>query len=281
VSEHPHDPPSGFVALDGGRLLVRGEDIPSLTSADLMTFDAWFQQAMGEEVRRIGARSTTRIPMGKSGLPWEVYLKRFQPLGWKERVKNWLSLKSAHHGARPEFDAALRFHQLGISSIEPLIFGESRGRSLLVTRGLTGYRDVKELLATRYPGVVLPAVMNQLAESLGILARTMHTAGLHHQDFYLNHILVRVDPENPTAAPEDLRIIDLGRVCERHPLAFRWVLKDLSQLNYSAALVPLSVKIRFLRTYLGRRLKKQDRRWIRRLLAKSDWIDRHTRRHRL
>jgi heptose I phosphotransferase len=267
--------------MDAGRLLVRETFLETLQTLHLVTFDAWFQLSSGDEVRRIGARATTRMAAGTLGLPCEVYLKRFQPLGWKERLKNWLSLKAVHHGASPEFEAAIRFQELAIPSVEPLVFGESGGRSLLVTRGLAGYRDLKELLASRHPSLSRSDVRMQVARTLGDFARTMHAAGLHHQDFYLNHVLARVEDDFESTGPEDLRIIDLGRVRERHPLAFRWILKDLAQLHYSAALASPREKMRFLRTYLGRRLQHADRRWIRRLLAKSNWIDQHTQRHGL
>lgn len=274
-------PPPGFVVLDEGRLFVHESAGAVASVCGLETFAAWFALGGGEEVRRIGARATSRLPAGLSGLPWELYLKRFEPIGWGERLKNWLSLKRVHHGARPEFEAALRFQQLGIPTVEPIVFGEAGGRSLLVTRGLVGYRDLKELLAAGHPCLADAATRRRMATELADMARTMHGAGLHHQDFYLNHVLANVTESDGVAGLDDLRIIDLGRVRERRPLARRWIVKDLSQLDYSAALVSAREKVLFLRTYLGRPISREDRGWLRQVAAKSRWIDRHTRRHGL
>ena len=274
-------PPPGFVALDGGRLLVREKERAVVSACGLETFAAWFALGGGEEVRRIGARATSRLSAGLAGLPWELYLKRFEPIGWGERIKNWLSLKRVHHGARPEFEAALRFRELGIRTVEPVVFGESEGRSLLVTRSLVGYRDLKELIATEHACLASAETRRRVARELAGMTRTMHGAGLHHQDFYLNHILAQVSESEGGADLSDLRVIDLGRVRERHPLGRRWIVKDLSQLAYSAGGVSAREKVLFLREYLGRRIARSDRGWLRRVAAKARWIDRHTRRHGL
>jgi hypothetical protein len=101
---------------------------------------------------------------------------------------------------------------------------------------------------------------------------------LHHQDLYLNHVLwcgELVDGE------PDLRIIDLGRVRQTRQLSARWIVKDLSQLDFSARRLPCRERLRFLRIYLGRRLTRGDRRLIQRIAWKSSRIARHTRKHGL
>ena len=274
----PQSPPPGFVALDAGRLWVAESSKSAFEAAGLTTFAAWFHLSSGEAVRQIGTRQTTRVNLATGTDPaGEIYLKRFGPLGWRERVKNWLSLKRPIHGAAPEFAAILRFRDLQIPTVEPLVFGQDRAGSLLVTRGLSGYRDLKELVQSQDPSLHPQNVRQQLAISLGDMTRRMHVAGLHHQDFYLNHILVDVRD----GTPRDPRIIDLGRVGAQRHLARRWILKDLAQLAYSAQRVSPRDLVTFLRTYLGRPLLRSDRPWLRRIAAKARWIDAHTRRHGL
>ncbi len=119
-----------------------------------------------------------------------MYLKRFGPLPWRERLKNWIRFRAPDHGAAPEFQAILGLTRLGIPTVEPLAFGRCGGRSLLVTAGLTGYRDLKAMLRAGDPLLAEGPLRRLIVLWLADLARTLHSAGYHHQDFYLNHILV-------------------------------------------------------------------------------------------
>jgi hypothetical protein len=66
-----------------------------------------------------------------------------------------------------------------------------------------------------------------VAESTADMAAQLHAAGLHHRDLYLNHFF-----HGP-----DLRLIDAARV-RKLPTAtgWRWLVKDLAQFRYSAAM---------------------------------------------
>jgi heptose I phosphotransferase len=111
---------------------------------------------------------------------------------------------------------------------------------------------------------------------MAALARRMHDAGAHHQDFYLNHILWRGE-----AADLDLRVIDLGRVGFAKELSRRWILKDLAQLDFSARQLSCTERLRFLRLYLGRPFCRADRRLVQRIARKSRRIAAHTSKHGL
>jgi heptose I phosphotransferase len=104
----------------------------------------------------------------------------------------------------------------------------------------------------------------------------MHDCGLHHQDFYLNHLLCRGEP-----AELDIRVIDLGRARHRSRLSRRWIIKDLAQLDYSARKLSCSDRLRFLRLYLGRPFRPADRWLIRQVMLKSWLIAGHTARNNL
>jgi hypothetical protein len=104
----------------------------------------------------------------------------------------------------------------------------------------------------------------------------MHGHGLHHQDFYLNHLLCRGD-----LAGLDLRVIDLGRVRQHARLSHRWVVKDLAQLDFSARRLSCRDRLRFLRLYLGRPFRPADRRLVRQIVLKSWWIAAHTAKNNL
>jgi heptose I phosphotransferase len=108
------------------------------------------------------------------------------------------------------------------------------------------------------------------------MARTMHAAGLHHQDFYLCHFLI---PQGASA--DQVRVIDLGRVRAHRRLARRWVTKDLAQLHFSAEALSCRDRVRFLKRYFGRPLRSADRRLLRAVEIRKALIARHTAKHRL
>ena len=108
------------------------------------------------------------------------------------------------------------------------------------------------------------------------LARQMHDAGLHHQDFYLGHLLV---PTHDVWS--QILVIDLGRARKLARLSRHWVVKDLSQLLYSARdLDGWSVNA-FLETYLDRELCPSDRRFYNRIGSKVAGIKQHSEKNRL
>jgi tRNA A-37 threonylcarbamoyl transferase component Bud32 len=109
------------------------------------------------------------------------------------------------------------------------------------------------------------------------IARVMHRAGLHHQDLYLTHFLLREDDD----LRHGLHLIDLGRARCRKRLSTRWIVKDLAQLNYSAHLLTPSQRRRFLEAYLDRPLDRGDRPFVERILRKTRAISRHSERNGL
>ena len=115
-----------------------------------------------------------------------------------------------------------------------------------------------------------------IIHSLARIARTMHGAGLHHQDFYLTHFLVPND-----GSPDEVFVIDLGRARRCRNLSKRWIVKDLAQLDFSASAASRSDRARFLKAYLGRRPTPTDRQFLRRIERKSRAIARHSSRHGL
>jgi heptose I phosphotransferase len=106
----------------------------------------------------------------------------------------------------------------------------------------------------------------------------MHAAGLHHQDFYTGHLLLKLQGD-----AFDLRVIDLGRARGFERLSQRWVIKDLAQFDYSARELAAGERVRFLKAYLGkdRRLDAAERQLVRSIRAKSRRIARHSRKNRL
>jgi heptose I phosphotransferase len=274
-----------FESFDSGRLVVNREFRPLLEASGLTTFAALFDLDGGEVVRTVGHRTTARIVL-PAGKDTEVfYLKRHQPPRLVERLKPILHFSRPILGARTEWEAILRYHAAGVPTMTPVAFGEFQARSLVMTRDLKINRtllDWADDIADKRRDARRDAAHDGLAEKRAIIAhvakiaRHMHDSGLHHQDFYLNHLLCRGG-----RADLDIRVIDLGRARHRSRLSRRWIIKDLAQLDFSARKLSCSDRLRFLRLYLGRPFRPADRWLIRHVMLKSWAIAGHTARHNL
>jgi hypothetical protein len=104
----------------------------------------------------------------------------------------------------------------------------------------------------------------------------MHGANLHHQDFYLTHLLV---PKGDIH--KQMYLIDLGRVREQRWLRSHWIIKDLAQLHYSSRGLPGDAWQRFLHGYFQRPLNSHDLALVRRIVKKSEAIAHHSQKNRL
>jgi heptose I phosphotransferase len=161
----------------------------------------------------------------------------------------------------------------------PVALGQSDGRSFLMTQGiencqkLTAWMDSHK--QTLRNGEL--ASLRKIVEGVADVARNMHAAGMHHQDFYLTHLMV---PQSDPAAP--IHVLDLGRAKVQPRLAAgRWIVKDLAQLNYSADGVSASDRLRFFTRYLGHKPTRADRALVGKIVGKSRSIARHSRKNGL
>jgi Lipopolysaccharide kinase (Kdo/WaaP) family len=266
---------------DRGALKVNPAFQDRLEALGLTTVEA-FLKLSGSVVREIDSRVTRRIDLGSL----VIYLKQHGTPHWRELLVPLLRFSKPTLGAEPEWSAIIEFHRLSIPTVEPVAFGVHRHGSFLATQDLSAKCDLKSWVREcrtriQHDGNWRPcdaAQAMRFTERLAVIVARMHRHGFHHQDLYLNHVLWL--PGKPEGSP-DLRIIDLGRVASARLFRRRWILKDLAQLHYSAIGVPGTLQMRFLRLYLGRRLQRSDRRWIRWILWKSNRIARHTVKHAL
>jgi heptose I phosphotransferase len=190
-------------------------------------------------------------------------------------VKPLLRLTWPILGARNEWNAILEFHEANLATMTPVAIGESGSNSFLITEAIENCTKLSELKANREAGQPLSDEQrSRIIRDIAKIARAMHAAGLHHQDFYLGHLLFSPSENGK------IYVIDLGRVLKRTKLARRWIVKDLAQLDYSAS-ASAQDRLRFLREYLGRRLNANDRRLIDSIQQKNASIARHSRKNRL
>ena len=263
---------------DHGRLTVNRDHVDILQQHGLTTFRSLMDYRGGQIAKNLlKERTTIRLELdnGQGGQSC-FYLKRHRRSSWKEYVKPLFRLTRPILGARNEWDAILAFHQAGIPTMTPVAVGRAGSESLLLTAAL----DACDCLANRFTEWQQPdsstQVPRQLLLDVAHTARSMHGANLHHQDFYLYHLLLRREQ-----AEDGVVVIDLGRARRLPRLGARWIIKDLAQLNYSAWGISRTDRLRFLKAYLNRRPTAADRSLMRRIDRKTASIARHSSKHAL
>lgn len=271
-----------FEDWDGGRLTVNRELAELFRRNGLLSFDD-FMAVQGDVAKDfLAERTTLRFSLpDQTGNQQDFYIKRHTRSSWKEYAKPLLRLRWPILGARHEWEAILQFHEAGINTMTPAALGERGSRSFLVTRAIEGCGKLSHRLrASRQSGdgsQFDAATTRQTIQAVAEVARRMHDGGLHHQDFYVHHLLL---PQNDRSGAPPY-VIDLGRACRKSHLARRWIVKDLAQLSYSAPECSKSQRLRFLRAYLGRPLKAGDRQLMWQIGRKVTQIARHSSKHGL
>jgi heptose I phosphotransferase len=264
-----------FESWDDGRVTVNAGFAPLFRARGWTTFAAiWDRSATALVAKRLRTdRVTLRFELADNdGAPRAFYIKRHTATSWTEYLKPLLHGGLPCIGARVEWQAILDFHAARLPTMTPVMLGERGRESFLITAALDGCEKLSETL----PKESALSSRHALAAELGELARRMHAAGLHHQDFYLGHLL------RPRNKSEPIHVIDLGRVRHHGPwFARRWIVKDLAQLNYSARAVSRTDRLRFLQAYLGRDVAAGDKSLVRSILRKTARIARHSRKNGL
>lgn len=280
---------------DNGKLVVNKAFANLFRRQHWTTFSViWSRTAEAAVAKKLRTdRITLRFTLDDAGQERAFYIKRHERASLKEYLKPLFSLRWPILGARNEWNALLAFHEAGLPTMTPVAYGQSGSRSFLITEALENCTKLSELsLAPNeetHPaetGVSAPAATNGLkrrwlVDRVARVTNKMHGAGLHHQDYYLGHLLLPDSQGNGDAVSDRIYVIDLGRVRQQRRLSKRWIVKDLAQLNYSARHLSLVERVRFLRTYLGRKFGPSDKRLIASIAAKTSAIARHTARHSL
>jgi len=213
----------------------------------------------GEVFRQQKNRRMLRVNLGGR----TCFVKTHGPAAWKEIVKNASRGRWPVLTAEPEWRAIERISQLGIPTVKALAFGV-RGRfpteleSFVITEELAGFVHLNDLppRLAALPLQQRSRLQRALIADIARIARLLHSSGLNHRDFYLNHFML---PERDFARwrpGEDLRVhlIDLHRVQMREQTPRKWIIKDISGLLFSSFDAGLTTRdwLRFLSEYWQR-----------------------------
>ncbi|MCP3965228.1 MAG: hypothetical protein GY750_05955 [Lentisphaerae bacterium] len=214
--------------LDDHKLIVNKDYVELLkfngikTARDLWDFE-------GIAVKKIlKQRGTERIFLNKpDGGKVEAYIKRYSPEPKREILKKVFSLKFHTFDAFHEWRALRAFHRAGISTMVPMaVASPCKGCSCNLTLGITDYVKAAKLFKEFTPADRERRL--KLIDSIAEIAGAMHARNYAHQDFYLVHMFVR-EKEN-----DKIYLIDLQRLIIQKKLSWRWRVKDLAQLLFSA-----------------------------------------------
>jgi heptose I phosphotransferase len=216
-----------------------------------------------------------------------MYLKKHHTRTWATRVTAVLGLPPGASPGCIEARNAMALQSLGIAVMPLMAYGQrlsgdGRWESFLLSEELRGYCELQDFVEQRFApsqqggSCVADPALRRLIVQVARIARRFHAAGFNHRDFYCCHFLVN----EISRGRFDVRLIDLQRVQRRRRWRRRWIVKDLAQLASMSpdAQIGCREKVLFLRNYLGvRKLRPQDKRLVRDILAKSAGIRRRAR----
>jgi UDP-glucose:(heptosyl)LPS alpha-1,3-glucosyltransferase len=247
-----------------------------------------FGEVMGFEgggIRKTGhGRSIRVIELKKPNEnPVRAYLKK-ERLSFFQALRPVLRLRPPRAPASREWENALLLVKKGFPVAVPVAAGARCSRTLgqesfSMTQELPGASSLVDFIPevlSSFPEERRRKFKQKLTRRLARFARMFHGAGFHHQDFYLGHFHISLE------GADDFRLwlIDLQRVRKIRRLHRHFLTKDLAQLNYSSLKFPViyaTDRMRFFKLYRGKhRLDKSDKRWIKRIWAKTRYIARHT-----
>jgi heptose I phosphotransferase len=216
-----------------------------------------FDQIMaidGEIYRALEGRRTLRFTLGNKA----YFIKQHFGIGWKEIFKNLLQLRLPITNAKNEWEAIRKLNELNIPTFKITAYGK-RGiipasmQSFIITEELKNIISLEDFCHNwKNPNFVFKTkIICALAET----AKTMHHAGMNHRDFYLCHFLL--DQKKAQTGKVYLYLIDLHRAQIRNKTPYRWMVKDIAGLYFSAMNVGLTKRdiIQFLKIYFGRPLR--------------------------
>lgn len=290
--------PTEFQTRDG--LTVHPDFAEPLAAAGLASLEAVLQTPGDDDLHKPGLagwrqRLRLKLPAPGGGEPAVIYLKRYTKPPLKEQ---WANRKQGHADcAAVEWHWLTELDRLGVPGPVPVLYGSKRRRGLEAASVMATAAVPGEALERWVPRQLGPGgTLADRATKLRLIAMTadlvakLHGQGLIHRDLYLAHLFLDprvLAPGSSDADPGDaslpggITLIDLQRMIRPRLRWRRWVVKDLSALNYSTPADAASTadRVRWFRRYRGlagdARLSPDDKALIRAVVAKTGRVARH------
>ncbi len=210
----------------------------------------------GEIFRKVKSRRTFRFELGGHG----YFAKIHHGVGWREIFKNLLQFKLPVLGADNEYLALRRLAAIGVDSMTPAAYAArganpARFESFLITEELTDTVSLEDYCRNWAVNPPSFSEKNALLSKVARMTSLMHRAGINHRDCYICHFLLKRDSIG--GGEYKLHIIDLHRAQLRHKVPYRYRVKDVAGLYFSAMELGLTRRdlLRFIREYADAPLK--------------------------
>jgi len=266
-------------------LIINRDYRELLDSIGLNRFESIWSYDGGQTIKKIKARSVSRISIPDGDGTRTFYLKRHNRefIGLRQLIARLFPQTALSQG-KGEFANICEFRAQKLATAAPVAAGEKPVRflwaeSFLITEDFSPYISLEQLMKDRPEFFMGPEGKNRkkiLLNRIARYAQQMHHSGFNHRDFNATHILLLY--ENGSNDPK-IALFDLQRVEKRKYLRFRWMIKSLARLNYTLPddLFDTEDRIYLFLSYKGKeRLHLWDRLqwfWIKRKTAR---IKRHT-----
>ncbi len=276
---------SKIECIKKNHLIFNKEYLNVLDDMHFDSFESVWNYKAGQTIKRIKDRSVIRFEIQIAGRKRVFYLKRHNTkFAGLQRIMALFTPKLFSSEGKKEFENICAFRKGGLGTVTPVIAGERSVKffwiqSFLITEDFSPFISLEYMLRDNpefFTGENGRDRKRNLINKIGMFARKMHKQGFNHRDFNATHILLYY--KNESDIPHTA-LFDLQRVDRNSVQRFRWIIKSLSELNYT---LPESIfneedRICLLLSYKGKKtLNAWDRTqwlWIKRKTAR---IKRHT-----
>lgn len=235
-------------------------------------------ELQGEIYRAVASRRTLRFEhQGRY-----YFAKIHKGVGWLEIIKNLVLLRKPVLGAGEEWHAINKLNTLGVETMTVAAYGmkgrnPARISSFIITEALENTVSLEDYCRPWPESPPDRKLKLALIERIASISRTLHENGVNHRDYYICHFLLVRDSIIGSSEYADLtlHLIDLHRSQIRSHTPFRWRVKDVSGLLFSAMDIGLTSRdlARFMRTYSGKSLRltlQEDTRFWNSVLQKAN-----------
>ncbi|MFI4910557.1 MAG: lipopolysaccharide kinase InaA family protein [Sedimentisphaeraceae bacterium JB056] len=252
--------------------LILNKHVESFKKLGLCSVDDFVSFNGGEGINtKVLPKFRNRLVF-KAGEPEaNFYLKTYNKPPLKVQVSNWLDHGNIASTAAYDYMPALELESIGVKTPVVAAFGEVMSgpfekKSFIVTEEIVGgvdlEKNVPEFFKRPFDSDKHCKQMDFVRE-LARFSRDFHNNGFRHRDFYLAHIFWGEDG--------GFQMIDLQRVFKPKLTGWKYRLKDIAQLYYSApsSIYSRTARLRFYKEYAQvDKLSTKDRWFIKCLKAK-------------
>jgi heptosyltransferase-2 len=259
----------------------------ALTGLGLTSIDAVFTFSSAKNLAKSNLapyRSRLQFDIGaaQSLPPTTVFLKRYDNPPILVQLKNWLSHRRRISCASCEVEPIRELPAAGVCAPKVIAYGWQWGalfekRSFIITEKIPDADALERKLPHCFNAPPTTENLKSRRDSIARFAafiKRFHHTGYCHRDLYFSHIFYRTDGT--------LCLIDLARAFKPLLMRRRFLIKDIAQIHYSApaACFSMSDRLRFYLAYTARNsLTRRDKAFIRKILAKTNRMAEHDRKH--